>query len=368
MANTFLTPKVIAAMALKILTGNILYRDLVYNDYSSEFVKVGDTVNVRKISPIKSKEFTGNIDKQDITEDSIPVKLDIWRDTSVTLGTKDYTLDLVSFEEQVVKPVIVGLAQDIDENIAAYIAQNAKSNISKTDNPQNLADIANLGKKLDLNKAPKEDRSLVFSVNHKYDYALTDNLSKVSYAGDNQTLREALLGRIYGMTTYMSQSNVATKAETTGTATSFKVAGTKDAAAVALSSVTGETGTVEAGDGFIFEGRPYYFTETKTAAAGAITSVSIDRKLHKAVTAGDTITLIKKDVSVAFQKDAIAFVTRPLELPQGAAKAYVMQDPATGISVRVVISYDINTKTDVLSFDVLYGLKVLRPELIYTLS
>jgi hypothetical protein len=367
MANTILTPQVIAYEALRILRSNILFADLVHKDFSSEFAaKVGDTVNVRKITPLKSKNFQGEIEIDDISQSTVPVKLDRIRDISVAVSSKDMALAISDFGKQILEPMLLGIAQDVDADIAAAAYNYAGKTIAATAKPTDLEDIAKLGKYLDANKAPKNDRSLVFAVDHKYNYALTDNLSKVNYAGDNITLREALLGRVYSFDTYMSQNNVNTEAETAGTATAYKVVGTKGQKTVALSGVNAATGTVKAGDGFIVDGHIYRFTADATAASGAVASVAIDDKLHRDITAADVITLVNKPVSVAFQKEGLAFVTRPLELPQGAARAYVAN--ADGFSVRVVIDYDIKTKEDIISVDILYGLAKLNDKLIVALA
>ena len=367
MANTILTPQVIAYEALRILRSNILYADLVHKDFSPEFIaKVGDTVNVRKVNPLKSKNFVGEIEIDDVSQETVPVKLDRIRDVSVSISSKDMTLSVSDFGKQILEPMLLGIAQDVDADIAAAAYSYAGKTIEATKNPTNLEDIAKLGKYLDANKAPKNDRSLVFAVDHKYNYALTDNLSKVNYAGDNITLRDALLGRIYAFDTYMSQNNVNSAAEIAGTATSYKVAGTKGKKEVALSSVTAATATVKAGDGFIVDGHIYRFTADATAASGAVASIAFDDKLHKDITTSDVVTLVNKPVSVAFQKEGIAFVTRPLELPQGAVKAYVAN--ADGFSVRVVIGYDQKKKTDVISVDILYGIAKLNDKLVVALA
>lgn len=59
----------------------------------------------------------------------------------------------------------------------------------------------------------------------------------------------------------------------------------------------------------------------------------------------------------AFHNTAVAYASQPLELPKGAADA----GSATykGLTVRVVRDYDITYKSDVISIDVLFGVKVL---------
>lgn len=65
--------------------------------------------------------------------------------------------------------------------------------------------------------------------------------------------------------------------------------------------------------------------------------------------------------SIAFHKNAFALVTRPLALPNGAAKAAIMN--YDGFGLRVVYGYDLNTKTDTISIDMLCGVKTLDASL-----
>jgi hypothetical protein len=64
---------------------------------------------------------------------------------------------------------------------------------------------------------------------------------------------------------------------------------------------------------------------------------------------------------VAFHKNAFALVTRPLALPNGAGKAAIVN--YDGLGLRVVYDYDINTKTDVISIDILCGVATLNEKL-----
>ena len=64
---------------------------------------------------------------------------------------------------------------------------------------------------------------------------------------------------------------------------------------------------------------------------------------------------------LAFHKNAFALVTRPLELPKGAAQAEAVN--YDGFGLRVVYGYDMDTKTDTISIDMLCGVKTLDANL-----
>lgn len=365
MANTFLTPEIVAKEALMVLQSNLVMADLVHRDYADEYVSVGDTISVRKPAKFVAKNFTGHTDPQDITEGSVPVKMDRFRDVTVAVTSKQMSMDIADFSAQVITPAMQAIAQAVDEDLLAIGVEGAGYVKAGNTKATDLSDIADLAKKLDLNKVPAQNRHLVLHPVHKYRYALTNNLSNVSYAGDNGTLRDALLGRIYTLDTYMDQNAPDTNAETSGTAVSFKVSGVKGENKVALSNVSAATATVKAGDGFILGGYLYRFTENKTAASGAIAEAAIDQPLM-ADANNLAAVVINAPHSIGFHRNGIALVTRNLALPMGASKAaYAAAD---GLAVRVVYDYDSDTKTDKVSFDIIYGIKALDEKMICVLK
>jgi hypothetical protein len=65
---------------------------------------------------------------------------------------------------------------------------------------------------------------------------------------------------------------------------------------------------------------------------------------------------------VAFHREAVALVVRPLQTPKGLAANQVARETFGNISMRVVYAYNNSKKQDEVSVDVLYGTKALRPE------
>ena len=366
MANTLLTPNIVAKEALMVLESNLTMAPLVHTDYSDEFAQVGDTITIRKPAEFIAKNFTGTTSVQDITEGSATVKMDRFRDITANVTSKQMSLDIEDFSEQIIKPAMRSIAQAIDTDLLTVGVEKAGTKISATSNPTNLADIAALAKTLDLKKVPMSERRLILRPEHKYAYALTDNLSKVSYAGDSETLRRYEIGNVYNFDTFMSQNAPYCAATTSGSATSYKVTAAAGATSVSLSDLNTTSATIKSGDTFIIDGYMYRFTEDKTGASSAISSINIDQPIHKTFT-NEEATPIKLPHSLAFHKNGIALVHRPLALPMdGSRSAY--ERNSDGLSVRVVFDYNSTTKTDTVSFDILYGITALNSDMIVSLA
>jgi len=182
MPNSLLTADVIAREALMVLEANMVMGGLVHRDYDNEFVAgVGDTVTIRKPAKFVAHNFTDHITRQDASEGKASVRLDQWRDVSFDVTSRDLTMNITNFSEQFIAPAMRAIAQALDEDILNEVV-NVTNTVNGTANATDLKDIANISKKLDINKVPQQLRRLVFNPEHKYRYATTDNLSKASYA------------------------------------------------------------------------------------------------------------------------------------------------------------------------------------------
>lgn len=370
MPNKILTPDVIANEALMVLKNNLVMANLVHRDYEKEFVKVGDTVTARKPAKFVAKNFTGSVSPQDITEDGIPVKMDRLRDITVQVTSKEMSLDLKDFSAQVIAPAMQAIAEAVDADVLATAVQNASRTVAASDETaaKPIKDIAKIGSYLDFAGVPIQNRRLVLNPSHKVIYAMDDNMSRVSYSGDSKALRDAELGKVYTMDTYMSQNapypyGYLDKA--VGTAKAFKVSGTAGESKVSLSALNTAAATVKNGDCFIVDGYVYHITKDYTGASNAIAEAEINQPLHADLDAVDA-KVITAPVSVGFHRNGIALVCRALDLPMGNKNSYVAS--ADGLAVRVVFDYDSTHKIDTCSFDILYGVTTLDSKMIVNIE
>ena len=277
MANTFLTPDIIAREALMVLRNNAVMANLVHRDYSKEFTgAVGDTITIRKPATFEGKEFTGDIVLQDATETGVPVKMDKHIDVSFAVTSAQMSLDIEDFSKQLLVPAMQAIQNKIDGYLLAKAAAVTNS-VTATDAVQN--DIVDARAHLTKNAAPLTERNLVVGSDYEAKLLKTDLFVSAEKVGDEGTaLREASIGRKFGLDTYVDQNVDATAIE-----------------------------------------------------------------------------------GVAFHKNAFALVTRVPALPKGAANAATVD--YDGFGLRVVYSYDINKKTDVVSIDLLCGAATLDEKL-----
>ena len=275
MANNFLTPDIIAREALMVLRNNAVMSQLVYRDYSSDFVgAVGDTITVRKPAAFVVNEFTDAITVQDAAEESSLVTMDKHLDVSFKVTARQMSMDIEDFSAQLLTPAMQAFADKIDK----YLIELAKTVPGKVaiSDPAAPGDVLAARKILTQNAAPMTDRHLVLGVDAEADLLANELFASADKSGDEGTaLREASLGRKFGFDVYIDQN--------------------------------------------------------------------------------------MDNGCLAFHRNAFALVTRQLALPMGAQNAAIVD--FDGFGLRVVYDYDINTKSDTISIDMLCGIKLLDEKL-----
>ncbi|WP_027945962.1 P22 phage major capsid protein family protein [Amycolatopsis taiwanensis] len=226
MANTFLTPDIIARAALANLYETTVMAPLVHRDYEPEFAnQVGDTITVRKPAVFQAKEFNraAGIEIQNATETGFPVTLNHFADVSFAVTSEDLTLKIEDFNEQLLNPAMEAISQKIDRDVLALrndIVQEVGvvggDNAYQWDNPRVAIDA---GRVLDQKNVPMTERRLAVGPITKAAWTGDDLFNRADARGDTEGLREANLGRrVFGFDPYMTQ-NIVKPAQTTGNST-----------------------------------------------------------------------------------------------------------------------------------------------------
>ena len=207
MANTILTADIIAREALMVLRNNAVMPKLVHRDYSSEFVAgVGDTITIRKPATFVAKEFDEEIEVQDATETGVPVKMDKHLDVSFAVTSKQMSLDIADFSKQLLEPAMQAFADKVDAYLLG-LSSGITNTIDHADGaikPDDLVDARAM-----ISRAPLANRYAVVSTNAEADLLKTELFVSAEKVGDAGTaLREASLGRKFGMDIYADQNIV----------------------------------------------------------------------------------------------------------------------------------------------------------------
>jgi len=102
------------------------------------------------------------------------------------------------------------------------------------------------------------------------------------------------------------------------------------------------------------------YTVIESEDAGATCAVYLDRPLEVAVANNDkAFPGPYGSMNLAFHRDALALVTRPLALPDTRMGVMAAVVPLNGIGMRVLMQYDINAGGTVVNCDILAGVAVL---------
>ena len=370
MANTFITMQMIARMALPILVDNLVFPNLIYMDYSADYVNMGDTIQVKRPPVFEAEDYdqSTGINIQNIVEGRELVTLDSLADVSMEITARELATDVDDFRMRVIEPAAVAIAEKINrdglqlyEDIPYYTGTAGTT-------PDALSDFAFAAKALDDRKALQMGRRAVWDTAATAQFRQLDTLVKVNEAGTPMALRQGEIGMVYNIENYMSQ---AVRTHTAGAATAATTPLVNGEAAAGATTInidaTAMTGTLVKGDLMTIGNQQFVVTATTAAASSnAISNVAIYPAVATTIANDTPITFpdatSRAHVSnLAFNRQAFVFVTRALPMPRGVDDAYTIS--YNGITLRVVYDYDIQFKKNILSMDVLYGFKTVYPEL-----
>lgn len=376
MANAFLNPDIVAREALMLLQSQLVATRLFSRDYESDLnrgSKVGDTIRIRRRGEGVVDEYNGStVTVRDIVETSIDLTLEKHFDATVKITDRERTLDLVSFSQQVLAPRMVEMGEKIDAYALLKLkdlpAVAGPSESAPAGLPNSLANLAAVRKTLNDLKVPMAPRFQIVSTEYEQTLLGVGEFVKVNESGASSALREAELGSLMGLRSFMAQ-NVDTTTFTTGTQTAAVVNGSGNPIAAGAVSIPYDgaaqaTGTMKEGDILVIAGYGNVVVAALSTAVANAGTVTIKEPLREAVADNAVITVYdgggntRQNHGAAFHPNAFAFVAVPLDTPESAPSSYI-QDPVTGLSIRATFDYDRNLKSDVLSLDILVGAKMV---------
>lgn len=325
---------------------------------------------------------------QDTTETSVSIQMATQKGVDVNFSSAELTLSLDDFADRVLEPAMAVLAANVEAD-AFNMALDVYNAVNNVGSPITLNKALQARKLLVDNLAPSSMRTLILNTQDNLD--LVDGLKGLFQDSTEiaRQYREGKVGRTAGFGDIYE--NTLLGSQTTGTAasaTGYTVNGavtTNGATTVTLAA--GAT-TFKKGDVFTVAGCNRVHPETKadtgvlqqfvvTAdyAGGAgnlsfapaiYTSTGLQNVTATGMPNGAALTKVGGasavyKPSLAFHKDAFAFVTADLVMPKGVD--FSAREVYDGISMRIVRQYDINSDNLPCRIDVLYGYRTIRAQL-----
>jgi len=394
-ANTLLTIDMITRKALEILENNLVITRNVnrqYDDsYAVEGAKIGTTLRIRL--PDRALVTDGAaLQVQDDNEQFTTLTVASQKHIGVNFTTAEMTMQLDDFAERVLKPRISQLASSIDADVA-----NSFNNIYQsvgTPGTTPGTSLVLLQAQQKLNEAAAGMSPRYATVNPAANAALVEGMkglfnpvSTISKQFKSGLMGEGILG--YDELAMSQSIKQFTTGSRSGTITVNGTVSTQGQSTITLNGTTGHT--LKKGDVFtianVYSVNPqtrestgslqqFVVTEDITAAASAFTNVKISPAIYTSSVAlatvdsfpqnGAAVTFLggassQYPQNLVYHRDAIAFATADLLLPQGVDMA--SRQVHNGVSMRVVRQYDINNDRMPCRIDVLYGYSVIRPQM-----
>ena len=365
MANTFITPEMVARDAAITMSNRLVVGNLVSRDKEAIFTgsKVGDSVKVTVPPAVTdASEFTGTTSAGDVTEKVIDLTLEKHFYKRIDLTSKQKSLELSDFTRLVTVPAIQGIAESIDKYLLRQM-QVFRKNLTGTvgNRPSTMAHLAAATKLLNDLKLIKSGRIALIDTTVEQSLVQLAQFTSQDYGNDAPAaLREAALGRRYGFN-FVTDANLGAfgRGDIAGTVLldGAHVAG---ATSIAVNGFDAATGTVKAGTAFTIAGTSTRYVVRKDATiASNATVLEITPALTANETNDDALTFEAAGFeNVVFHPNAIsAAIVAPSPLNMGSSV-----QSFNGVSIRVSMDSSIASLSDSIVYDVFVGARVVEPD------
>ena len=362
MANTLtdVIPSIVT-QGLMALRQMVTMPRLINTNYSSDAASKGDTITVPKpasittvaVSPSNTAPATA-----DITPENATIALDKWYEAPFYLTDKDLKDAFNGITPMQVTSAIASLTEQVNGDCMSLYKDvyGFAGAAATTPFASNYSEASAVRKVLNEQKAFMSDRRLVIDPDAEENAINLSSFASADAAGSASVIMDGQIGRKLGFDWYMDQQ---VPTHTTGGGSGWLV--NSASVAVGDSTVAIDTGSGDpvAGDVFTVAGD----TQTYVVESYSSNTITFSPKAKVAWANNAAITFKASHVSnLAFHRDAFAIASRPLADTEGLGNLIQsVVDPVTGLSLRLEVSRE--HKRTRWSFDILYGVGTLRPEL-----
>lgn len=393
MPNTILTPTAVTRKAAMILHQKLNFIGKCDRQYDDQYKNGGATVKGKFGPTLKIRlpnEYTVRngltMTAIDVAETSVDLTVSTVKGVDMNFTSNELALSLDDFSDRIIDPAMSVLAANIEAD-ALNMYKDVYNLYDGDAASFSFASVANAGQLLTDSLAPIDSkRCLTLNTGHGTKFKIDTKGLLHASTNISEQYREGMIGRTGGFDVY---ENTLLVPHTTGTAA--KTTGyLSNGATQSGASIITDTGTTTflIGDVITFAGVNRVHPETKvstgvlqqfviTANSGAnalalaispsvvatgarqnVSNTVADNSAVVKVGAGASETLTQ---SLAFHRNAFAFVTADLPLPDGTD--WARREVVDNISISLVRDFTITDRSFPCRLDVLYGYKAVRPQL-----
>lgn len=397
MANTFLTDSVIALEALSILENQLVLGKMVDRTKEQLFDRAkggsnrGQTVNVR-LPNAGTVRIGATFAAQDVTDQFVPFAINQQIGYDVALTSAEMSQNLSDFSAQIIKPAVAVIANYIDAKIADEY-KNVANHAGTPGSPANtLATYLTAGVLLDQAACPRDgQRFMVTGPQGQADIvdALKGLFNKPGTIGAQTVSGE--MDEIAGFRWGMDQNVKVHTIGPLGGAPVVNGANQVGASLVTNGWTAAAANRLKAGDVFTLAG-VYKVNFLSKVSTGALQQFVVTADTSSDGAGNATIPISPSIVvtgpyqnvsnspanttaltlfgaantqtgqALGGHKGAVTLGFCELPKPQGVDMAATKTDKQLGVSIRFIRWYDGGPDQFKARFDVLFGVKTLRPE------
>lgn len=370
--NTY-DPIFYAQEGLSILKNSLGFANRCYRGFERQTKVPGSVISISM--PQEFVATAAPAAATDLAPGEVQITLDGWDEVKFKLTDKELALTRDSIITDHIAPAIYALALKIETGIATKMYQKCGWQ-NTASSPADVEDIVSLRKLMFSNKCPMLDGQRYLAVDGTIGSEFLQLSAFSQYIGAGEagaaTQRDGSLGSKFGFGIFETQilpTHTAGSLSVSGTLQVNAAAALNATSLVFKASSTTLTGDIHAGDFFTIAGDDQAYAVTATAtASGNLVTVSISPALQVAVSGNEEVTLTQTsgDIQLAFHRNSTALAMAPLSTMGNelGAKIEVATDPDTGISLRARQYYIGDSSVVAVAYDALYGVQVLRPNMI----
>lgn len=351
---------------------NRAYEEMAGMKGSSIDVPLPAVIAVQDVAPANTPPTTA-----DTTPTFKSIPLDQWKEAPFYMTDKDLLEAAGGIMPMQASEAIKALANTVDAYILGlykkfYGYSGTAGTAPFSAAPANLdfSDASNIRTVLNQQLAPLNDRYLVLDPIAEGKALNQRALQDQSWRGNANVIQEGMIGRALGMDWYMDQNVLQ---HTAGTITTGLISKASTAYAVGvktlLATTAASTGAAALviGDIITFAGdtQTYVLTAVATqASAASDVTLAFEPGLKVAHVGSEAVSVkASHRVNLCFNRQAIAFCSRPLDDTQARELGSIIQsavDPVSGLTLRLEVTRE--HRRNRWAYDILYGGEVIRPE------